>query len=63
MTCPLLVLWGGRGFVGAQYDVPAVWRDYATDVTAAPLDCGHFLAEERPDETYQAVHDFLTAPA
>jgi haloacetate dehalogenase len=61
VTCPLLVLWGGRGFVGAQYDVPAVWRNYATDVTAVPLDCGHFLPEERPDETYRAVQEFLSA--
>ncbi len=62
VTCPLLVLWGGRGFVGAQYDVPSVWRDYATDVTAMPLDCGHFLPEERAEETYQAVQEFLSAP-
>lgn len=61
VTCPLLVLWGTRGFVGGAYDVPAVWRGYADDVTAQALDCGHFLPEERPDETYQAVHAFLSA--
>lgn len=60
VRCPLLVLWGGQGFVAAKYDVPAVWRDYATDVTAAALDCGHFLPEERPTETATALLAFLT---
>lgn len=61
VTCPLLVLWGASGYVGKAYDVPSVWRQYATDVTAHALDCGHFLPEERPDETYQAVNTFLSA--
>ena len=60
IACPLLVLWGGRGFVGAKYDVLAVWRDYASDVSGFALDCGHFLPEERPDETLAAVRNFLT---
>lgn len=58
--CPLLVLWGGQGFVGAKYDVPAVWREYASDVTIGELDCGHFLAEERPAEKAAALLAFLT---
>ncbi|KQT93834.1 hypothetical protein ASG49_02375 [Marmoricola sp. Leaf446] len=56
---PLLVLWGSRGFVGAAYDVEAVWQQYATDVTARALDCGHFLPEEAPDETATAIAAFL----
>lgn len=59
VRCPLLVLWGAQGFVGAKYDVPAVWRDYADDVTAAPLDCGHFLPEEQPAATATALSRFL----
>ncbi|WP_159440897.1 hypothetical protein [Jatrophihabitans endophyticus] len=48
-----------RGFVGARYDVAAIWRRYADDVAAAALDRGHFLPEERPDETARALREFL----
>lgn len=57
--CPLLALWGGKGFVARQYDVLAVWRDYADDVTGHALACGHFLPEETPDATAAALTDFL----
>ena len=59
---PLLALWGRRGRVGRSYDVAAVWREVADDVTAAPVDCGHFPAEERPDETLAALGRFLGLP-
>lgn len=44
--CPLLVLWGSKGFVHRIYDVISVWRDRAEQVEARALDCGHFLPEE-----------------
>ena len=59
ITCPLLVLWGGRGIIGRKYDVLASWRKRATDVTGRAIDCGHFLAEEVPDSTYLALKEFL----
>jgi len=50
--CPLLVLWGAKSHTGTVYgDVLAVWRDYATEVTGGPIDCGHYVPEEAPDET------------
>ena len=59
VECPLLALWGGRGVMERIYDVRAVWREYADDVTGKPLDSGHYLAEERPDETVQELRTFL----
>jgi haloacetate dehalogenase len=41
------------------YDVEEVWRGYAEDVRGKPIDAGHFLAEEKPDETAQALARFL----
>jgi haloacetate dehalogenase len=41
------------------YDVRSVWREYANDVTGRPLDTGHYLAEERPEETAQELRSFL----
>jgi haloacetate dehalogenase len=61
ITCPLLVLWGARGFVARKYDVLGVWRERAADVQGGPLPCGHFLPEEAPVETLQALLAFFLA--
>ncbi|WP_406281155.1 alpha/beta hydrolase [Nocardia sp. NBC_00881] len=60
VTCALLVLWGARGFVGTRYDVVEVWRRYADDVRGQGLDCGHFIPEEAPQQTIDALRDFLS---
>ena len=60
ITCPLLVLWGRRGFVGAHYEPLTLWRDKAPDVRGTALPGGHFLAEEAPDETAEALLSFFT---
>jgi haloacetate dehalogenase len=57
--CPLLVLWSSTGYVGRTQDVLQVWQEYATDVRGHPLPCGHYLAEEMPDETCAALKAFL----
>ncbi len=60
IECPLLVLWGLRGLMEALYDVPATWRERAVDVTAQGIDCGHFLPEEAPAETAEAMKSFFS---
>ncbi len=60
LSLPLLVLWGATG--GATRggrDVLAVWREYASDVQGRELPCGHYLAEEMPDEVYTALRGFF----
>ena len=59
IECPLLVLWGDRGFIQRSYDVLGVWREYARDVSGQALPCGHFLPEEAPQEVLSALLDFL----
>jgi haloacetate dehalogenase len=59
--CPVFLLWGARGPVGALYDPIKVWGEYATDVRGHGLDAGHFLVEERPRETLAALRAFLDA--
>jgi haloacetate dehalogenase len=59
--CPLLVLWGAKGFIARQYDPLAVWREYADDVSGSSVDSGHFLAEEAPEQTLTALERFLRA--
>lgn len=60
LGCPLLVLWGAKGFVHQTYDVLDVWRKYAQHVEGRALDCGHFLAEEDPQSVCQDLHQFFT---
>ena len=57
--CPLLALWGEQGAVERLYDVLGVWRGYASDVRGRALPCGHYLAEERPEETAEELVTFL----
>ncbi len=59
LTCPVLALWGERGFVGRHYDVPATWRARARDVRGQGLPCGHYVAEEAPAATLAALRAFL----
>lgn len=59
IKCPLLVLWGARGVVERHHEVKQVWREYAWDVRGRSLECGHFLAEERPEETARRLSSFL----
>ncbi len=58
ITCPVLVLWSAQG-LGAAYDVLAAWREEAVDVRGRALECGHFLAEERPEEVAAELDVFL----
>lgn len=59
IACPVLALWSARGELEEWYDVLAIWREWADDVRGGALDCGHYLAEEAPDETYERLAAFL----
>ena len=54
ISCPLLALWGGE-----NRDLVPAWKRWATDVHGVGLDCGHFMAEEAPDEVVAAMLAFL----
>ncbi len=59
IAAPMLVLWAARGEVAKWYDVLAVWRDWADDVRGFPIEAGHFMPEEAPLETYDALREFF----
>ena len=42
------------------YDVLAVWREYGADVRGRTVPAGHYLAEERAEETAAELLAFLT---
>jgi haloacetate dehalogenase len=47
---PMRVLWGEHGAVGRCFDVLALWRERALQVSGEALPCGHYLAEELPEQ-------------
>ncbi len=53
---PVRVVWATRDDMEELYgDVLAVWRDWADDVTGAPIDSGHHLAEEAPGPVAEQI--------
>ncbi|MGY3587064.1 haloacetate dehalogenase [Bradyrhizobium sp. USDA 4341] len=56
---PLLAVWGANGAVGTIFDVLSAWREKATEVEGHGLPCGHFPAEEMPEETLALLLKFL----
>lgn len=60
ISAPLLAIWGARSVVGDLYDVVATWREKAADVTGFPLDCGHAIPEEAPEELTAKLLEFLS---
>jgi haloacetate dehalogenase len=63
IECPLLVLWAGRDELGDWFDVLATWRRWASSVRGRALDCGHFIAEENPEETARELIAFFSDDA
>ena len=53
---------GATGAVGRLHQPAEIWKDYATHISdAQALPCGHYLSEEAPEETYQAMRAFFRA--
>ena len=59
ISCPLLARWSREGELEEWYDVLSIWREWADDVRGRSLPCGHYLAEEAPDETYAELRAFF----
>jgi haloacetate dehalogenase len=58
---PMLVLWGERSHVNRSYKPIDAWKERAADVRGKCLPCGHYPAEQVPDETYAELRAFFTA--
>lgn len=59
LEMPVLALWGDKGLVGKLYDVVEIWQEQAINVAGKALTAGHFLPEEVPKETANALIAFL----
>jgi haloacetate dehalogenase len=62
IACDTLLLWGERGIIGKLWDPLALWQaQCAATVTGRALPSGHFIPEELPSETAQALLAFFAA--
>jgi haloacetate dehalogenase len=63
ISCPVLFVWASRDDLEDLYGDPiAIWRGWADDVRGQPIDCGHHIAEEAPDELAALLAGFFTEP-
>jgi len=60
IACDTLVLWGERGVINRLFKPLELWQaQCAGRVTGQAVPAGHFIPEERPDLTAQALTDFM----
>lgn len=60
ILCPTLFLWSTRDDMESLYGDPlAVWAAWADDLRGHPIESGHHVAEENPDDLTAALHAFL----
>lgn len=60
---PLRVLWGEHGTVARCFDVLALWRERAANVSGHLLPCGHYIAEEAPERLVAEALSFFQSPS
>jgi haloacetate dehalogenase len=63
ITCPALALWGNTGIPSQFEDPLGAWREWCDRVEGHGIDSGHFVAEENPQATLEALLPFLLAHA
>lgn len=60
IRCDMLVLWGEKGLVGKLFDPLALWQaQCAGTVTGQAMPAGHFIPEELPEATADALRLFF----
>lgn len=56
LHCPIFA---PRGRLHTPDPLRPIWERWADDVSETALECGHFLAEELPEECSEAIRNFL----
>ena len=62
LNIPIHAIWGSKGFIGNAYNPKKVWQTYTSGkVSGRSLDCGHFIPEEKPEETISEISNFFNS--
>jgi haloacetate dehalogenase len=56
LRCPVLSIWGTQS---QSANLVEIWRRWADDVQGLPLNSGHFVMEEAPEEVARALAQFF----
>ncbi|MGZ5078557.1 MAG: alpha/beta fold hydrolase [Usitatibacter sp.] len=59
IAMPMLVLWGEKSHVNRSFKPIEAWSERALHVRGKMLPCGHYPAEQAPDETYAELRAFF----
>lgn len=59
IACPVLALWGAAGIPDETDGPLGIWRKWADDVTGLAVNSGHFVCEENPVATANALIEFF----
>ena len=59
IEAPTLALWGTAGIPGEGEDPLTIWRNWCDSVDGHAIDAGHFIVEEAPEATLQALDRFF----
>jgi haloacetate dehalogenase len=63
IACPTLALWGNAGIPSETEGPLQAWREWCDRVEGHGIDSGHFVAEENPQATREALLPFLLTHA
>jgi len=62
IQCPTLITWGEKSHTEKMFDARVAWPLYAANIyKLLPLPCGHYPAEQVPDQVYSELDAFLKA--
>ena len=60
IACPTAVFWGEKSHTEKYYDPRKAWPQYASNIARIrPLPCGHYPAEQVPDDVYAELSTFF----
>jgi len=61
LAMPLMLLWGARGQSPERArEFLNIWRRYADNIVVSdPMNCGHYMQEEMPDQIYDHYRGFF----
>jgi haloacetate dehalogenase len=60
VQCPAAIFWGEKSHTEKFYDPRKAWPQYASNIVRIrPLPCGHYPAEQVPDEVSEELLEFF----
>jgi haloacetate dehalogenase len=62
IDCAVAVYWGEHSHTEKFFDPREAWPQYCSNIVRMrALPCGHYPAEQVPDEVYRELHDFFAS--